>query len=102
MLSDIGLIPQIAPRYRSTYFTHIFSGEYSAGYYGYIWSEILAADAFNAFKEKGIFDQVTAEAFRKNILSKGGTDDPMKLYLKFRGQEADPKHLLRSRGLQAK
>jgi len=99
MLGEIGLIPQIAPRYRSTYFSHIFSGGYSAGYYGYIWSEILAADAFQAFKEKGLFDQVTAEAFRVNVLSKGGTDDPMKLYRQFRGREPDPKYLLESRGL---
>jgi len=99
VLGERGLIPQIAPRYRSTYFSHIFSGGYSSGYYGYIWSEILAADAFNAFKEKGIFDQETAEAFRANVLSKGGTDDPMKLYRQFRGQEPDPKHLLKSRGL---
>lgn len=99
VLTDLGLIPQIAPRYRSTYFSHIFAGGYSSGYYGYIWSEILAADAFNAFKEKGIFDQTTAEAFRANILSKGGTDDPMKLYRQFRGQEPDAKHLLKSRGL---
>jgi len=99
VLDDLGLIPQIAPRYRSTYFSHIFSGGYSAGYYGYIWSEILAADAFHAFKENGIFDQATADAFRENVLSKGGTDDPMKLYLKFRGKEPDPKYLLESRGL---
>ena len=99
VLSDIGLIPQIAPRYRSTYFSHIFSGGYSSGYYGYIWSEILAADAYHAFKENGIFDQATAEAFRANVLSKGGTDDPMKLYRQFRGQEPDAKYLLESRGL---
>jgi len=102
VLADIGLIPQIAPRYRSTYFSHIFSGGYSSGYYGYIWSEILAADAYHAFKEKGIFDQATAEAFRANILSKGGTDDPMKLYRQFRGQEPEPQHLLESRGLVVK
>jgi peptidyl-dipeptidase Dcp len=99
VMQQRGLIRQIAPRYRSTYFSHIFSGGYSSGYYGYIWSEILAADAFNAFKENGIFDQATAEAFRANILSKGGTDDPMKLYRQFRGQDPDPKHLLKSRGL---
>ncbi|MBV1911323.1 MAG: M3 family metallopeptidase [Kangiellaceae bacterium] len=99
ILEERGLIRQIAPRYRSTYFSHIFSDGYSSGYYGYIWSEILAADAFNAFKENGIFDQATAEAFRANVLSKGGTDDPMKLYRQFRGQEPDPKHLLKSRGL---
>jgi len=102
VLNELGLIPQIAPRYRSTYFSHIFSGGYSSGYYGYIWSEILAADAFNAFKENGIFDQATAEAFRENVLSKGGTDDPMKLYRQFRGQEPDAKHLLKSRGLITK
>jgi len=98
-LSDLGLIDQIAPRYRSTYFSHIFSGGYSAGYYGYIWAEILSADAFAAFKEKGIFDQETAEAFRKHVLSKGRTDEPMNLYRLFRGQEPDANHLLKSRGL---
>jgi len=99
VINRLELIPQIAPRYRSGYFQHIFSGGYSAGYYGYIWSEILAADAFNLFKERGIFDQETAADFRKYILSSGGTDDPMKLYRKFRGQDPDPKWLMISRGL---
>ena len=81
----IGLIPEIAPRYRSTYFSHIFNGEYSAGYYSYSWAEILDADAFSYFKKNGIFDQKTANAFRKNILERGGTEDPMILYKRFTG-----------------
>ena len=98
-LDDLGLIAEIAPRYRTGYFSHIFSGGYSSGYYGYIWSEILAADAYHLFKERGIFDQKTAKDFREFVLSRGGSDDPMKLYLKFRGQEPDPRWLLESRGL---
>ncbi|QSX28712.1 M3 family metallopeptidase [Shewanella cyperi] len=98
-LARMGLIPEIAPRYRSTYFSHIFSGGYSAGYYSYIWSDILGADAFEAFRENGIFDPATAKAFRDNVLSKGGSDDPMKLYQQFRGKEAGIEPLLRSRGL---
>ena len=98
-LNKMGLIPEIIVRYRSTYFNHIFSGGYSAGYYSYIWAEVLDADAYNAFKETGIFDQKTARAFRTNILEKGGTDDPMKLYLDFRGKEPDINALLKKRGL---
>lgn len=99
-MDDIGLINQIAPRYRSTYFQHIFSGGYSAGYYSYIWSEVLDSDAFAAFKEKGnIFDQETATSFRKNILAKGGTEEPMILYKAFRGREPEVKYLLENRGL---
>ncbi|WP_076409409.1 M3 family metallopeptidase [Shewanella sp. UCD-KL12] len=101
-LNKMGLINEIAPRYRSTYFSHIFSGGYSAGYYSYLWSDILGADAFEAFKENGIFDQSTAEAFRNNILSQGGSKDPMLLYKQFRGKEAGIDPLLRSRGLLAK
>lgn len=100
-MAKIGLIPQIAPRYRSTYFQHIFAGGYSAGYYSYIWSEVLDSDAFAAFKETGnIFDQKTAESFRKNILEKGGTVEPMDLYKAFRGKEPDIKYLLQNRGLE--
>jgi peptidyl-dipeptidase Dcp len=99
VLAEIGLIDQIAPRYRSTYFSHIFSGGYAAGYYGYIWSETLAADAFSVFKDKGIFDQATAEAFRRSVLSKGGSDDPMDMYREFRGQDPEVRHLLKARGL---
>jgi peptidyl-dipeptidase Dcp len=98
-LQSIGLIPEIISRYRSTYFKHIWSGDYYAGYYSYIWAEVLDKDAFEAFREKGIFDRETAKAFRKNILEKGGSADPMELYLQFRGHEPDIGPLLRSRGL---
>lgn len=98
-LAQIGLIPEITSRYRSTYFNHIFSGGYSSGYYSYIWSGILDSDAFEAFKEHGLFDQATAASFRKNILERGGTEDPMVLYKRFRGAEPDIKPLLKRRGL---
>ena len=100
-MDNIGLIPEIVVRYRSPYFSHIFAGGYSAGYYGYIWAEVLDADAFEAFKETGdIFDKNTAIAFRKNILEKGGTEDPMELYVKFRGSEPGIDPLLKRRGLK--
>ncbi len=98
-LSRIGLIPEIVVRYRSTYFRHIFSGGYSAGYYSYIWADVLVADAFSLFKEKGIFDKETARKFKKYILEAGGSDDPMKLYIKFRGREPKVEPLLKKRGL---
>ncbi len=98
-LQKIGLIPQIVVRYRSPYFSHIFSGGYSAGYYSYIWSEVLDADAFEAFKEKGLFNQEVALSFRKHILEKGGTDEPMRLYINFRGSEPKVEPLLRRKGL---
>jgi peptidyl-dipeptidase Dcp len=94
-----GLIDEIIPRYRSTYFNHIFSGGYSSGYYSYIWSEVLDSDAFDAFKSKGIFDKQTAMSFRKNILERGGTADPMVLYRRFRGSEPKIEALLNKRGL---
>ena len=97
-LDKIGLIPEIVVRYRSTYFSHIFSGGYSSGYYSYIWAELLDADAFQAFKEHGIFDPETALAFRENVLSKGNTDDPMVLYEKFRGMKPQIDPLLRRKG----
>lgn len=97
-MNEIGLISEIIPRYRSTYFAHIFDGGYSAGYYSYLWSEVLDADAFEAFVEKGIFDKETGESFRKNVLSKGGSEDPMVLYKKFRGAEPNPIYLLKNRG----
>lgn len=99
LMDKIGLIPQIAPRYRSTYFNHIMGG-YAAGYYCYLWAERLDTDAFEAFKEHGLFDQATATSFRKNILEKGGSDDPMKLYVTFRGAEPSIEPLLQSRGLK--
>jgi peptidyl-dipeptidase Dcp len=103
-LARIGLIPQIVVRYRSPYFQHIFGGAfgYSAGYYSYIWSEVLDADAFEAFKEKGLFDQATAASFRQNILSRGDTEDLMTLYVKFRGREPRVEPLLKRRGLDSK
>lgn len=98
-MDKIGLIDQIPPRYRSTYFQHVFAGGYSAGYYSYIWSAVLDADAFEVFKQKGLFDQKSAQSFRKNVLERGGTDEPMTLYRNFRGAEPDIKPLLRRRGL---
>ena len=98
-MDKIGLIDEIIPRYRSTYFQHIFSGDYSSGYYSYIWSGQLDADAFEAFKETGdIFHPETAKRFR-TLLQKGGTEDPAKLYRDFRGAEPNPEALLRQRGL---
>ncbi|MCA5004155.1 M3 family metallopeptidase [Sphingobacterium bovistauri] len=98
-MDKAGLIESIIPRYRSTYFQHIFSGGYSAGYYAYIWAEVLDSDAFAAFKEKGLFDQATADSFRRNILEKGGTANPADLYKAFRGKDPDPVHLMKRRGL---
>lgn len=96
---ELGLIPQIAPRYRSTYFNHIMGG-YAAGYYSYLWAEVLDTDAFEAFKENGLFDQKTARLFRANVLEKGGSEDPMTLYKNFRGQEPSIEPLLKGRGLK--
>ncbi len=100
LVSRLGVIPEIGVRYRSTFFQHIFAGGYSAGYYSYIWAEVLDSDAFQAFKEKGLFDKVTANSFRENILSKGGSEDPMALYIKFRGKEPSIEPLLKKRGLE--
>ena len=98
-MSKIGMMPEIIVRYRVPYFAHIFAGGYSSGYYSYLWAEVLDADAFQAFKETGIFDPATAKAFRDNILSRGGTDDPMKLYKQFRGKEPDVAPMLKRKGL---
>lgn len=97
-MQEIGLIPEIIVRYKSPYFAHIFDGGYSSGYYSYLWSEVLDADAFQAFEENGIFDKATGQSFRDNILSKGGSEDPMTLYERFRGAEPNPKYLLKNRG----
>ena len=96
---QMGLIDEIIPRYRSTYFAHIFSGGYSAGYYSYLWAEVLDKDAFELFMEKGVLDVETAMSFRRNILEKGGSDEPMELYRRFRGADPDPAALTRARGL---
>ena len=96
---QMGLIDEIIPRYRSTYFAHIFSGGYSAGYYSYLWAEVLDKDAYELFKQKGIFDTETSMSFRRNILEKGGSEEPMELYRRFRGADPDPAALVRARGL---
>ena len=97
--AEMGLIDEIIPRYRSTYFAHIFSGGYSAGYYSYLWAEVLDKDAFELFKQNGIFDPATAMSFRRNVLEMGGSDEPMDLYRRFRGADPDSGALLRGRGL---
>jgi len=100
-LSKIGLIPEILPRYRSTYFSHIFSGGYSAGYYVYIWAEVLDSDAFDAFKKSGdLFNKDLASKFRKYCLQECGNDEGMIQYKKFRGQEPSIEPLLVKRGLK--
>jgi peptidyl-dipeptidase Dcp len=99
-LKKIGLIPEIESRYQSTNFQHIFSGGYSSGYYSYIWAEVLDADAFEAFRERGLFDRETATSFRKNVLEKGGSEDVMVLYKRFRGAEPKVDALLKKRGLK--
>ena len=93
------LIPEIISRYRSPYFAHIWSSGYSAGYYSYIWAAVLDADAFEAFKERGLFDQATAQAFEEHVLAKGATGQAMKQYMKFRGKEPAIEPLLKRRGL---
>lgn len=101
-MKKLGLIHAIIPRYRSTYYNHIFNGGYSAGYYSYIWSGVLDTDAFEAFKTTSLFDAKTAKAFRTNILEKGGTMDAMQMYKNFRGAEPSIEPLLRKRGLDKK
>lgn len=98
-MKRIGLPSSIIPRYRSTYYNHIFNGGYSAGYYSYIWSGVLDTDAFEAFRSKSLFDPQTAKSFRSNILERGGTRDAMEMYRNFRGAEPSIEPLLRKRGL---
>jgi peptidyl-dipeptidase Dcp len=99
-MEKAGLIPEIIPRYRSTYFNHVFPGGYSSGYYSYIWAAVLDCDAFEAFLEKGnIFDQEVATSFRKNVLERGATEEAMKLYVNFRGKTPGIEPLLKKRGL---
>ncbi|MBE98616.1 MAG: peptidase M3 [Flavobacterium sp.] len=98
-MDKIGLTNAIIPRYRSTYYNHIFSGGYSAGYYSYIWSGVLDTDAFEAFKSTSLFNPEKANAFRTQILEKGGTSDPTVMYRKFRGADPSIEPLLEKRGL---
>ena len=99
ILQNLGLIPEIASRYRSTYFAHIFAGGYSSGYYSYLWTEVLDADAFELFKEKGLFDAETANNLKTLIYSSGNTRDLMDQYRKFRGSDPKIEPLLERRGL---
>lgn len=94
------VLPYIDGQCMATSFSHIFAGGYAAGYYSYKWAEVLEADAFSLFKEKGIFNKEVAKSFRDNILSKGNTRPPMELYVKFRGHEPDPEALFEKMGLK--
>lgn len=98
-MNRLGLISAIAPRYRTTYFNHIIGG-YAAGYYSYLWANVLDNDAFEAFREKGIFDQETANRFRRNVLEKGDSEEPMTLYKNFRGAEPQLEPMLKNRGMK--
>jgi len=99
-MDRIGLLPQVPVRHRTPYFAHSMGGEYAAGYYGYLWSAVLDSDAFQAFRERGdIFDPATARSFRANILEKGGSEDPLELYRRFRGRAPSVEPLLKKRGL---
>ncbi|MEX0929861.1 MAG: M3 family metallopeptidase, partial [Balneolales bacterium] len=93
--------PPVPPRYKSAFFSHIFSGGYSASYYAYIWSEVLAADAFAYMEEQSGLSRKNGDHYRQTILSRGGSKEAMDLYLDFRGQEPRTEHLLRRRGLDA-
>ena len=97
-LNELGLISQIATRYRSTYFSHIFAGGYSMGYYSYLWTEVLEADAFVPFSEKGIFHKETADKLKKYVYSSGNSDDLMTQYIRYRGSEPNIEALLKKRG----
>jgi peptidyl-dipeptidase Dcp len=99
-MSRIGEPRMIEPRYRTPYFRHIFAGGYSAGYYAYIWAEVLSCDAFRAFEEKGLFDPATARSFRTEVLEKGASEDVATLYRRFRGREPAVEPLLEKRGLE--
>lgn len=98
--NKLGMPRQVKYRYRSPYFKHVFGSDgYASGYYTYLWAEVLDTDGFELFREKGVFDPATAKLFRENVLEMGGSEDPMVLYVKFRGHEPSVKALLRNRGL---
>jgi len=98
-LEELGLIPEIESRYRSTYFGHIFAGGYSSGYYSYLWTEVMEADAFEPFREKGLFHKETADKLKKFVYSSGNTDDLMTQYVRYRGSEPNIEPLIKKRGL---
>ena len=100
VIAKINLIPEIVVRYRSPYFTHIFGGGYAAGYYSYQWAQVIDADAFSVFKEKGLFDAKTAASLRDNVFSRGNTEPSMDLYKKFRGSEPKLDAFLKRNGLE--
>jgi len=100
IMKKMGMIPEIVVRYRSPYFGHIFGGGYSSGYYSYQWAQVLDADAFSVFQEKGLFDQETAKSLRDNILSRGNTEPAMDLYKKYRGMEPQLDAFLKRNGLK--
>ena len=97
---EMGLPDEIIPRYRTTYFNHIFNSGYCAGYYSYLWSEVLDKDAFEFFEQNGIYNPAIASKFRRTFLERGGSEEPMVLYMMFRGAQPDPGALLRARGLE--
>ena len=99
VLSRMAVLPPVEGTAISTSITHLFSGGYAAGYYSYKWSEVLEADAFSLFKEKGIFSREVAASFRENILSKGGSEDEAEMYRKFRGHDPEVGALLRKLGI---
>ena len=96
----MGLVEEIIPRYRTSYFNHIFNSGYSAGYYSYLWAEVLDTDAWEKFEADGVFNKETAGGFRKTFLEKGGSEEPMTLFHAFRGADPDPAALMRARGLE--
>ena len=98
-MDKLNLISEIAPRYRVTYFNHIIGG-YAAGYYSYLWANVLDNDAFEAFKEHGVLDKTNADLFSHNVLEKGDSEDPMVLYKNFRGAEPSLEPLLKNRGMK--
>lgn len=97
--AKLGMIPQIEYRYRGTFFNHVFNNDYCAGYYSYLWAEVLDCDAFECFRENGIMNPETGMKYRRNILEKGGSDDLMEMYRAFRGSDPKPEPMLRNRGL---
>ena len=98
--AEMGLVDEIIPRYRTSYFNHIFNSGYSAGYYSYLWSEVLDVDAWEKFEAEGVFNPELAKSFRETFLERGGSEEPMALFRSWRGGDPDPGALLRARGLE--